>query len=352
MREKVSNQGKFFENYQKELSLALQQKCDWTLFRDKTFLISGATGLIGTVLVDMLRFLHKSLTLNIKLILISRNITESDYGDDFIKIIPHDINFPITEKLGKLRIDYIIHAASNTHPELYASKPIETITTNVMGTYNLLQCAAENPGCRFLLTSSVEVYGNDEKKLAEGFSEKDFGYLDSNILRAGYPESKRLSESLCQAFKSEKNVYVIIARLARCYGLTLRSDDTKVLSQFLQNAKSRNDIVLKSDGKQCYSYLYSMDAASAILFLLLKGENGEAYNVSGVDSKIRLYELASLLADMTGTKVIRSSPNELEKKGFSKAENAVLNTKKINQLGWKSKTGLKEGLMKILDVKK
>lgn len=336
---------------EEEFSLVLQQNCDWCLFKNKTFLISGATGLIGTAIVDLLCYLNTKRSLNIKLILLSRSIQPRDYATDYITALQHDINEPLCDVITK-PVDFIINLASNTHPELYASKPIETITTNVMGTYNLLKIAEKSPKCRFLFASSVEIYGNDTKNLEGGFSESDFGYLDSNTLRAGYPESKRVCESLCQAFKAEKNVEICIARLARCYGPALRSDDTKVLSQFLKDAKAHKNIVLKSEGRQRFSYLYSADAACAILFLLLNGSNGEAYNVAGKNSSITIYELAQMIAELSDTKIENGMPKTLEKLGFSTVEVAVLNTNKINQLGWESKISLKDGLLRTLGMRK
>ena len=332
-----------------EFAEILQQKCDWSAFKNKNFLISGATGLIGKALLDLLCYLNKSLSLNIRLTLISRNINEAAYDNDYIKVFQHDVNFPLDGKFSEAA-DFVIHAASNTHPNLYAGRPIETITTNVLGSLNLLQYASKNPSCRFLFLSSVEVYGNTEKPLPGAFTEKDFGYIDCNTLRAGYPEAKRLSEALCQAFRSEKNIQVLIARLARCYGPGLRPDDSKVLSQFIRNAKNHDDIVLKSQGKQVFSYLYSLDAACAILYLLLKGQDGEAYNVAGKESDISLCQLAELIADLSGSKVIFGQADSLEKKGFSPVQNALLNTEKIKLLGWESKVSLAEGLKRTLEL--
>ena len=214
----------------------------------------------------------------------------------------------------------------------------------------LLDLVSKNPGSRFLFLSSVEIYGNDYSENENGMSETDMGYLDCNSTRAGYCETKRLCESLCQAYISQKNADCVIARLCRCYGPTLKKDDSKALSQFLRNGIEGKDIVLKSKGEQYFSYLYASDAACALIFLLLNGKNGEAYNVADRESNITLKELAELIAGNCSTKVIYDLPDETEVKGFSKATRAILDSSKINALGWKAQFNVANGIERTIKL--
>lgn len=330
--------------YQADLNCVLKTNCNWLQLKNKTILITGASGQIGTVLVDLLLLLDKKYDLNIQLVLLSRSV-QPENNHKNVQWIQHDINEPLhIEK----KIDFVIHGASNTHPLQYSKFPVETITTNVFGTYNLLKLCCLNPGSRFVLLSSVEIYGEGDHR----FSENDSGYIDCNIARNGYNESKRLCEALCQSYKAEHNVDFVTARLCRIYGPTLKKDDSKALSQFLRNGLNGKDIVLKSEGKQFYSYLYSIDAAIAVLLLMVKGESGQAYNVSENSSDCYLKDLAALIAEKTGTSVIFDLPSEEENKGFSKATMAVLDSSKLQNLGWKAFFNIETGIDHTLQIMK
>ena len=128
--------------------------------------------------------------------------------------------------------------------------------------------------------------------------------------------------------------------------------DTKALSQFIKNSIKNENIVLKSEGNQFYSYLDVFDAVSALLYCLFFGNDGEAYNISDPASDITLKDLASLLAEKSNTKVIFELPNETEKAGFSKATKAILNSEKLNKLGWTAQLNIAEGLEYTLSILK
>ena len=177
-----------------------------------------------------------------------------------------------------------------------------------------------------------------------------FYYLNCNEQRSCYNESKRMSESLCAAFLAEKKMDYVTARICRVYGPTLKADDSKAMSQFLRNASMGRDIILKSDGNQYFSYIYSADAASALLYILINGKSGECYNVADVDSKITLKDLAAKISKYSKTSVVFKIPDTKEYKGYSKAIYSVLNTNKINLLGWKSQFHIDTAIARTLEL--
>lgn len=320
---------------------------------NKKILITGATGLIGTYLIDLLMKYNIQNKKNIKIYALSRNeeklrkrFPEYYNNKNFCPIIQD-----VCDKIEIENIDYIIHGASNTHPVAYSTDPIGTITTNVLGLYNLLNLAKEKNTKKFLFLSSVEIYGENDKNI-DSFKETDLGYIDCNTLRAGYPESKRLGESLCQAYKEKHNLDIVIPRISRVYGPTILKNDSKALSQFINNIIEDKDIILKSDGTQYFSYSYVGDVVLALLIMLKKGVSGEAYNISDENSNIHLKDLAKLIADYGNKKVIFDLPNETEKKGFSKATKAIIDSSKLKELGYNSITSIEDGIHLTIDILK
>ena len=133
----------------------------------------------------------------------------------------------------------------------------------------MLEFAVKHSAQRFAFASSNEIYGENRGN-TELFAENYCGYIDSNTLRAGYPESKRCGEALCQAYKKQKGLNVVIPRFTRSYGPTMLMSDTKAISQFIRRSIAGKDIVLKSEGNQFYSYTYVADAVSGLLTIFVK----------------------------------------------------------------------------------
>lgn len=318
----------------------------------KKIMLTGASGMVGKAFIDVIMEYNKHCSVAIEVLAVCRDADRANerfaqYIDSpYLHIIAMDINEGITYDEP---VDIIIHAASNTHPIQYSTDPVGTIATNVIGTKNLLDYAIACNVPRFCFISSVEIYG--ENTLGTGaFAENDLGYIDCNTVRAGYPESKRIGETLCNAYAAKYGIEFNIVRLSRCYGPTMLTSDSKAIAQFIKKAVNGEDIVLKSEGNQLYSYTYVTDAVSAIMTVMSSGIPGRAYNVADKLSDITLKELAGLLADIGASKVVYELPDETEKKGYSAATIATLDASELEKLGWCAKIHMSEGLLDVVDT--
>lgn len=316
----------------------------------KHILITGASGLICSAFIDSLMRYNIWQKANIKIYAVSRNEEyarkrfEAYWENPLFSFIRHDVIEPFTLDFP---IDYMIHGASNASPKRYATDPVGTMKSNLWGVSNLLELAKEKK-TRLLYISSGEVYGEGD---GSDFSESYSGYVDCLNPRACYPSSKRASETLCVSYKEQYGVDVVIARPCHIYGSDIERDD-RAFAQFLRKAKAGEDILLKSDGSQVRSYCHVDDCASALLYILLRGINGKAYNIANSDSVLSIKELAELIAQTVGVKIMYDIPSNSESKGYSKVQRAVLDSSLLESLGWRPQISLKEGLRRVLGIYK
>lgn len=326
----------------------------WHKLQNKSIMISGATGMIGSFLVDVILEKNTEDNINCTVYALGRNEEKaktrfSRYADNpQLVFIPYDVKLPFArEDIGT--VDFVLHLASNTHPIQYSTDPIGTITTNIVGVQNMLDFAVAHNATRFAFASSNEIYGENRGDV-EFFNENYCGYINPNTMRAGYPESKRCGEALCQAYKAQKGLDMVIPRLTRSYGPTMLMSDTKAISQFIKKGITGENIVLKSAGTQYYSYQYVADSVSGLLYILLCGESGEAYNIAEERSDIMLKDLAAVIAGINGKEVVFEIPDAVEAAGYSTATKARLDGHKLAALGWKPKYDIKTGLERTIRI--
>lgn len=317
--------------------------------KGKSFLITGATGLIGVCLIDALMNYNRQ-GADIQIYAIGRNWEKAKFRlgeyelDDHFHFIEQDVRQPLSEDI---QVDVVIPLASNTHPLAYSQYPIETIEINIKGAEHALNKAL-TCGATVLYPSSVEVYGNARGE--DVFTEDYTGKLNLENARACYPESKRLSEALCLSYMAERGVDVKIARLSRVFGPTMLASDTKASSQFIMKALAGENIVLKSKGEQFFSYTYVADAVKSMLYILLYGESGKAYNISNKDCNVKLKEFAESCANWSGRDVVFDLPSEIEQKGYSVAMQAILDNTRLLSIGFSPLYSFKNAIHRTLNI--
>ena len=327
---------------------------NWEDFKNKTFLISGGTGLLGSLLVKSLLRANDVLNTNITIFVIIRN--QSKYTSVFKEFLNRDDLRPIicdfeTDDISiNESIDYIIHTASITTSKIIIEKPVDVIMTSLNGTKKLLDLVRKNKECKFLYLSSMEMYGNINR---DGWvSERNLGYIDLDNIRNVYPESKRLCEILCKSYKQQYSIKVYIARLAQTFGAGVSKSDNRIFAQLARSVINKSDIVLHTEGKSEGNYVYSVDAVGALFLLLQKGSTGESYNVVNEKNHMTIYEMAQLVAtgaSPTPLRVIIDIPPNQQTLGYAPDVKLKLSSKKLEKLGWRAGHNLINSYQRLID---
>lgn len=328
------------EMYLRDVDRAIQALPDVQKLRSARILITGATGLVGAFLTDCLLALSDQNALDLRLYALCRNAARAKerFGER-VNAIAADVS----EATALPECDYIIHAASNAHPKAFSVDPVGTMLANILGVRNLLEHLRAQGHGRLLFVSTGEIYG-DNPAIRDGFAETDFGKIDSMNPRACYPESKRAAETLCASYLSQYRVDSVVARLCYVYGPTITNENSRADAQFLRNALSKTDIIMKSAGAQVRSYCYVADAARALITILSGGESGSAYNVANRAAVRSIREYAEALAKVAGVQVKFETPEDAEKRGYSTVSRAVQKPDRLEALGWKPLFSFEEGI--------
>lgn len=340
--------------YEKDIenTLLLLKK---TEIKNSRILVTGATGMICSCVVDILMKMNAEQGTNNMIYASGRSIDrlrarfERYHGSECLKFLRLDTAVPFELDID---VDYIIHGASNADPASMMQNPVETLKSNIIGIDTLLAYGVQKKVRRILYISSGEVYGSVKDGMPQGFSEHDSGYIDYSKPRVCYPSGKRAAEALCQCYISQYKSDVVIVRPCHIYGPTMLWSDSRAISAFIRNGINGENIVMKSDGTLVRSHCYVVDAAAAILFVLIHGNNGQAYNIADKNSVCSIAELAHIIAKEAGTEVKFDLPTGNEAASFSKVNRAVLDASKLEALGWSAQTNLADGIHKTIEILK
>ncbi len=306
----------------------------WERMKNKSVFITGATGLIGRALILLLAEANVRYELNISIIALVRdeNRARERFGTDIkgLKLVVGRVE-EFTDLPNEL-INFVIHGASQTASREFMDHPVETLETAVIGTNNILKLARAKNVESFVYLSSMEMYGCPPK--GHKVTEDEVGAFSPTNNRNCYPIGKIASESLCYSYSSEYSLPVKIIRLTQTIGCGVNYNDNRVFAYFKKCADKKKDIVLRTKGETERSYLNVYDAASAILTLLLCGNNGEAYNTADETTYCSIAQMAEMIAKENGISVKYDIENE-KINGFPETLYMDLDTTKIRKLGWK-----------------
>ena len=300
-----------------DLEYITNSNVPWECFENKTFFVTGATGLLGGILIKSLLAKNKK----IRIIALARRPATIESKD--LSFIYGDV----TEKLKiDEPIDYIVHGANPTASKEFINHPVEIIKTIYEGTLNTLELAKEKSVKGYLYLSSMEVYTD----------------MNTTSVRSCYPEGKRLAENLCASYFYEYKVNAKIARLAQTFGASIDIEhDNRVFAQFARCAKEKRDIVLRTKADTMRSYCYTTDAITAMLWILAKGKSGEFYDVASKVPPASIHDMAKCFG-----KVVFDIAESAEKLGYPPAKEIILDTAKLESLGWEADKSIEKGGIK------
>ena len=332
-----------------DLKTTIAEDLSWEKLKNKTVMITGASGMVGSYMLYVLLMLNDEKHYGIKVDAVMRNVNklpEEIRNREDVNVVVADVTKDIPD-VGD--IDYIIHAASPASPLIMQNQPVETIAANTIGTFKTLELAKEKNAEGYLFISSREIYGQPDEG-QEFFYENTYGFVDQLNPRSCYSEGKKAAETMCVCFHEEYGLNTKIARLAHTYGPGMSIYDGRVQADFLKNVYHNEDIVLKSEGTAVRTYTYIADAIAGMYRILLDSED-IVYNIGNEAGKVSIRDLAEILVSIypeRRLKLVFDIP-EGGTKGTAPYTLGILSSEKLRKLGWNPKYSVKDGFKRTLE---
>lgn len=328
----------------------IDSNIEWAQFRNAGILITGINSMIGTYLVFLFVTLNKLMHLNANIFGLTRSLSKSkaifkgceDYGLKYI-------NQDVTDKIEICDdIDYLFHFAGNASPSSILNDPVGILKANIVGTFNILELAKRKSPRAVLFASTREVYGKTD---FESLSETSFGAIDPMESRNCYPESKRAVEAIAKAYFNQYHIPTYSARIAHTFGPGIKIDnDGRVMADFIGDAVAGKDIILTSDGKAQRAFIYITDVILGLLFIILKGKPGEAYNLSNERETFMIRDIAEKICKLSGEEIeVKFTKNNDKIGGYCNYTRVQLDNSKIESLGFKPKVNLNDAIIRTLE---
>ena len=325
---------------QKDIQSILENEELFNNLKGSVILITGATGLIGSMLIKTFLAANQKFALEMRIVGQIRNEKKARaiYGE----------LYPAVEFVSDIHVkcDHIIHTLAPTASKFFIEHPVETIKTSVESTMEILEVAKENKASVVYL-SSMEQYGVPYES-GQMMTEDKIGVIDHLNIRSSYSESKRLCECLCASYAAEYGVDVKIARLSQTFGAGVPLTDNRMPMQFARAVVDGRDIVLHTKGNSLSNFIYLTDAITGILAILEKGTRGEAYNICNDAETRSVRGIAEMVAKEIANGEISVQIEKKENMGYAPDVTMYLDSGKLRKLGWEAKVGMTEAYRRLV----
>lgn len=339
----VNNQNVFLvEAYEEMIN-----EFDASFFKEKTFVVTGASGFIASSIVRFLLFVKN--TVECQIVLLSHdyegafNKYEDVINTGRVELREWNIyDFPPISE----RVDYVFHTSSPAVTKWINLHPADTLSVNAIGTRQLLEMCRKNKCQGFLYFSSESAQG-DMCYSADVVGEDDIYNLDYLDTKKSYAEGKRFGEALCKAYYVQYGIHAKIARLSHTYGPGISLSDGRIFSDFVSYIIEGRDIVIKGDGSDVRTYMYITDAIRGLLYVLFFGDDGLPYKVSNPKETMSVRELADRLCiEAFPEKKLRvvCTNNEAKKK-----KTPIISIERLRNVGFEPRVGVVEGFRKTVE---
>ena len=300
-------------------------------------LITGGAGFVGSHLID--RFISKQYNVTVidNLLTGSKKNLEPFLENDNFTFIDFDVqnHIEISQDL-----DYVLHLASAASPKAYTQHPINTLKAGSIGTINTLGLAKAK-GAKYLLTSTSEVYGDPQ---ISPQPETYWGNVNPNGVRSMYDEAKRFAEAAVASYNRIYNLDTRIVRLFNTYGPKMKINDGRVVTNFISQAISGEDITIYGNGDQTRSFCFVDDTVLGII-KAMESDSSEVFNI-GNPNEITILQLAEKVISLTNSK---SSIKFVELPEDDPMQRKPDITKANKKLNWFPEVSLEDGLMKTIE---
>lgn len=328
--------------------------------KGKTFFVTGATGLVGSLFVKALAMMNERNHMNMRIIALVRNTKKAeDIFSDFmseecgLNILAGDVTDDgIVDKVGcelpDVDINYIIHGACITTSKIMVEQPVDTIRTSIYGTENMLELARKYNADKMIYLSSMEMYGTVD---SASVTEDKLGYVNLANVRSCYPESKRMCECMCTSYAKQYGVNVCSARLAQTFGPGIFPTENRIFAQFAKSVIRKENIVLHTRGLSEGNYCYTTDVILALLLLMIKGQKGESYNVVNEACHTTIADMAKMVCHNIADDDIEVEfdlPEDIATYGYAPDVKLKLCGDKLKELGFTATVGLEEAYRRLI----